>query len=159
MIVKPKALAFTVLLVLLALPALADQRPAGRGPGAPGLGGDVLTNVRFLTRYLDLSPAQVTQAQGFLRTLQTALQAVQAAHAPLCQHLKTDAAVSAPDPATVGRDFLALVANQAKIKTALDAFDSSFSALLNGDQLARYDALKQSIEGNRTGSAPLPACP
>jgi hypothetical protein len=157
MIMKPKALVLTVLLVLIALPALADQ-PPGRGPGSPGV-GDALTNVRFLTRYLSLSTSQVTQAQGFLRTLQTAVQTVQTAHAPLCQHLRTDTAVSSPDPATVGRDFLALLANQAKIKTALDAFDTSFSAILNGDQLAKYDALKQSIEGNRTGSAALPACP
>ncbi len=157
MIMKPKALVLAVLLVLIALPALADQ-PPGRGPGSPGI-GDVLTNVRFLTRYLSLSTSQVTQAQGFLRTLQTAVQTVQTAHAPLCQHLRTDAAVSSPDAATVGRDFLALLANQAKIKMAVDAFDTSFSAILNGDQLAKYDALKQSVEGSRTGSAPLPACP
>lgn len=159
MIVKPKVLVLTVLLVLLALPALAaDPRP-GRGPGSPQVDPSALTNVRFLTRYLNLSTAQVTQTQGFLNTLQTSVQAVRAAHSPLCQHLRTDLAASSPDPATVGRDFLALLANQSRVKTALEGFDASFSAILNGDQLARYDALKQALSGVARGPEPLPQCP
>jgi hypothetical protein len=158
MLMKPKALALAVLLAILALPALADQRP-GRGPGGPTVDASVLTNPRFLARYLNLSPTQITQTQGFLKTLQTAVQAVQMAHAPLCQHLRTDLAVSSPDPATIGRDFLALVNNQAGIKTALAAFDTSFSNILNGDQLAKYNALKQLIGATGRGPDPLPVCP
>jgi hypothetical protein len=85
---------------------------------------------------------------------------VQTAQAPLCQQLRTDVSASSPDPTTVGRDFLALVNNQAKVKTALEAFDASFSAILNGDQLTRYDALKQAI-GLGNGKSPdlFPQCP
>lgn len=157
MTLKPKALVLAILFVLLALPVLADQHP-GPGPG-PGVDSSALTNPRFLAHYLNLTPAQIAQTQGFLKTLQTALQAVQTARAPLCQHLRTDLGVSSPDPATVGRDFLALINNQAGIKTALQAFDASFSAILNGDQLAKYDALKQLLHLGDRGPEPLPVCP
>jgi hypothetical protein len=119
-----------------------------------------LVDGRFLTRYLDLSSSQVTQLQGFLKTLQTAEQAVQTARGPLCQQLQTDVDASHPDSTTVGKDYLALVDNQDKIKTVLQAFDTSFSAILNGDQLARYDHLKQTVGlGNSKSPDPLPACP
>jgi hypothetical protein len=156
MTMKRKALLLAVLLGILALPALAAG--LGRGPGGPTVDASVLTNPRFLARYLTLSPTQVTQTQGFLTTLQTAVRAVQTAHAPLCQHLRTDLGVSSPDAATVGRDFLALINNQAGIKTALTAFDASFSAILNGDQLAKYDALKLALGANARGPEPLPVC-
>jgi hypothetical protein len=159
MTLKAKALALTLLLGIVALPALADRH--GPGPGSPGNPGDgALTDGRFLTRYLGLSTSQVTQLQGFLKTLQAAGAAVRTAHAPLCQQLRTDLGATHPDPTTVGRDFLALVDNDAKVKAALQAFDTSFSAILNGDQLAKYDALKQIVErGSGKTLDPLPQCP
>src|SRR4051812_49957997 len=140
MTLKPKALVLAILFVLLALPVLADQRP-GQRPGNPSVDPSALTNPRFLARYLNLTPAQITQTQGFLKTLQTALQAVQATRAPLCQHLRTDLGVSSPDPATVGRGFLALVNNQAGGKGALQGFYASLSGILDSDKLAPYDVL------------------
>ena len=143
MTVKSKALVLALLLGTLALPALADRRGAGGGSGNPGSGNpgsgvddSALVNGRFLTRYLNLSASQVTQLQGFLRTLQTAVQTVQTARAPLCQQLRTDLGANSPDPTTVGRDLLALVDNQARIKTALQAFDASFSARFDCSALA-----------------------
>lgn len=160
MTLKAKALVLTLLLGILALPALADHRGPGGGPGNPGFDDSVLTNGRFLAHYLNLSSTQVTQLQGFLKTLQTAVQAVRTAQPPLCQQLRTDVAATHPDPTTVGRDFLALVDNQEKIQTALQAFDTSFSAILNGDQLARYDALKQAVGlGHAKSPDLLPQCP
>jgi hypothetical protein len=159
MTVKVKALLLTLLLGVLALPLLADGR-GGRLPGNPGFGVSSLVDGRFLTRYLDLSSSQATQLQGFLKTLQTSEQAVRTALGPLCQQLRTDVDASHPDSTTVGKDFLALVDNQDKIKTALQAFDTSFSAILNGDQLARYDRLKQIVGlGNSKSPDPLPVCP
>jgi hypothetical protein len=158
MTVKAKVLAFTLLLGIVALPALANRGPGGSGH--PGVGQDSLTDGRFLTRYLHLSSTQVTQLNGFLGTLHTAVQAVQAAQPALCQTLRTDAGASSPDPTTVGKDFLALVDNQDKVQTALAAFDTSFSAILNSEQLARYDALKQAIGlGNGGHTDILPVCP
>jgi hypothetical protein len=160
MTVKSKALVLTLLLGLLALPALADHHGPGGGPGTPGVGEGALTNPRFLVRYLNLSSTQVTQLQGFLKTLQTAVHAVQTAQAPLCQQLRTDVGATSPDPTTVGRDYLALIANQEKVKTALTAFDTSFSAILNADQLAKYDALKEAVGlGDGKITDLLPECP
>ena len=162
MTVKAKVLALTLLLGTLALPALADHGGRGSGSGLPGVsfGDSVLTNGRFLAHYLDLSTSQTTQLQGFLKTLQTSVQAVGTARGPLCQQLQTDINVSQPDPTTVGKDYLALVDNQDKIKTALQTFDTSFSAILNGDQLAKYDALKQLLGGdNGKTPTPPPVCP
>ncbi|HEY0555387.1 MAG TPA: hypothetical protein VGG20_14080 [Thermoanaerobaculia bacterium] len=159
MTLKAKALVLTLLLGTLALPALADRR--GPGPGGPGSPGDsALTDGRFLTHYLNLSTSQVTQLQGFLKTLQAAGVTVRTARGPLCQQLRTDLGASHPNPTTVGQDFLALVDNDGKIKTALQAFDTSFSAILNGDQLARYEALKQIVaRGDGKALDPLPQCP
>jgi len=158
MTLKAKALSLTLLLGVLALPVLADARPGRPGTGNPG--DSALTDGRFLTHYLGLSTSQVTQLQGVLRTLQTAVVAARTARVPLCQQLRTDLVATHPDPTTVGRDFLALVDNQDKIKIALQAFDTSFSAILNGDQLARYEALKQIVERNAGKSPePLPSCP
>jgi hypothetical protein len=158
MTAKSKVLVLTVLLGILALPALADHGPGG--PGHPGIGDNALINPRFLSRYLDLSTSQITQLQGFLKTLQTALQAVQTARPALCQQLRTDAGASNPDPTTVGRDFLALVGNQEKVKAALTAFDASFSAILTPDQLTKYDHLKQAVGlGGGTSVDLFPACP
>jgi hypothetical protein len=161
MTVKSKTLALALLLGILALPALADRRGPGIGSNDPGIGVDdsVLVNGRFLTRYLSLSSSQATQLQGFLRTFQTSLQAVQTSRAPLCRQLRTDLGASIPDPTTVGRDLLALVDNQGRVKAALQAFDNSFSAILNGDQLTRYDALKQAVGLNRKTPDLIPECP
>ena len=85
----------------------------------------VITNVRFLTRYLGLSSSQVIQIQGFLQTLHTSLQSVQTSRAALCQQLRTDVTATTPNPTTVGTDYLALIANQAKVQAAITAFETS----------------------------------
>jgi hypothetical protein len=158
MTTKAKALSLTLLLGILALPVLADVRPGRAGAVNPGEGA--LTDGRFLTHYLSLSASQVTQMQGFLRTLQAATKASQSARGPLCQQLRTDVGAAHPDSTIVGHDYLALVDNLDKIKTALQAFETSFSAILNGDQLSRYEALKQIVErGAGKNPEPLPQCP
>ena len=122
--------------LLLALP-LAAQPP--RGPRDPA---EILHNPRLLTRYLHLTPDQVTASQKLFTDLKATLD-------PLRQQEQTlrdafEAAVAAPNanPCDVGQAALAVHANQEKIKAALDDFDKKFSALLTPDQLARYEALK-----------------
>jgi hypothetical protein len=118
----------------------------------------VLTNVQFQTRYLSLTSDQATQLQGFLQTLEAAEQAVQTSRTALCQQLRTDLTTSAPDPATVGTDYLALIASQAKIQAALTAFEASLSAILTSDQLTKFQALIQGA-GSGSGIDALPGCP
>jgi Spy/CpxP family protein refolding chaperone len=168
MTVKPRIVALSILLGTLVLPALASARPAQanqgqRGPasggsGHSGRGLGVLTNVQFLTRYLSLTNDQVTQLQGFLQTLESAEQTVQSSRTALCQQLRTDLNASAPDPATVGTDYLALIASQAKVQAALTAFEASLSAILTSDQLIKFQALIQGA-GSGSGIDALPGCP
>jgi len=158
MMSKPKTLVLALLLgSLCVLPAFADRG----GPGSSGFGDGALTNPRLLSRYLNLSAAQNTQLQGFLKTLQTAIQGVRTAQGPLCQQLRTDVAAANPNPTTVGNDYLALIDNQDKVKTALTAFDTSFSAILTADQLTKYDHLKQlvGLGDDHKAADLLPACP
>jgi hypothetical protein len=164
MTMKPKALMLTLLLATLMLPALASAREGqgqhgqGSGSGLGEGGAQVLTSVRFLTRYLNLSTGQVTQLQGFLQTLQTSLQSVQTSRSTLCQKLRTDVTASTPNPATVGSDYLALIANQKKVQAAITAFETSVEGILTSDQLTKFQALVQAA-GSFTGSDALPGCP
>jgi hypothetical protein len=165
MTVKPKALVLTLLLGTLMLPALAsahqgqgNQGQQGRGSGQGDGGANVVTSVRFLAHYLDLSSAQVTQVQGFLQTLQTSLQSVQTSRAALCQQLRTDVNASTPNPTTVGTDYLDLIANQKKVQAAITAFETSVEGILTSSQLTRFQALVQAA-GAITGSDVLPSCP
>lgn len=167
MTMKPKALAITLLLGTLMLPALASarQNPGNQGQSGPasgrGVGGGtahVITEIRFLTRYLGLSSSQVTQAQGFLQTLRTSLQSVQTSRASLCQQLRTDVTAATPSPETVGTDYLALIANQAKVQAAITAFETSVEGILTSDQITKLQALVQAA-GTVTGTDALPGCP
>ncbi|HEV7504721.1 MAG TPA: hypothetical protein VGS07_07415 [Thermoanaerobaculia bacterium] len=170
MTVKPKALVFTVLLGTLIVPALSaatarqtpsnqaasNQAHAGSGDhGHPG--GGVITDVRFLTRYLTLTSTQVTQLQTLLQTLRTAEQTAHDAAAPLYQQLHTDVNAASPDPATVGRDYLALVDSREQIQAAIKAFEASFEAILTADQLTKFQALIQGAASDETDA--LPGCP
>jgi Spy/CpxP family protein refolding chaperone len=169
MIVKSKTLVLTVLLGSLVLPSLASARstqtnssqrgPAAGGGGHSGGGGaGIVTNVQFLTRYLTLTSDQVTQLQTLLQTLRAAQQTVQDSRTTLCQQLRTDIAASGADPATVGRDYLALIDNQSKLQGSLTAFETSFSAILTADQLTKFQALIQGA-GTHDESGALPGCP
>lgn len=155
---KPKTLVLALLLgSLCVLPAFADHG----GPGSSGFGDGALTSPRLLSHYLNLSATQNTQLQGFLKTLNTAVQGVRTAQGPLCQTLRTDVAAAHPNATTVGNDYLALIDNQDKITTALTAFDTSFSAILTADQLTKYDHLKQIVglgDGQKSSDL-LPECP
>ncbi|HEY3570396.1 MAG TPA: hypothetical protein VGP73_20870 [Thermoanaerobaculia bacterium] len=162
---KPKALAIALLLGTLMLPALASARQGqgqGNGPASgQGVGegaAHVITSVRFLTRYLGLSSSQATQVQGFLQTLQTSLQSVQTSRAALCQQLRTDVTAATPNPTTVGTDYLALIANQAKVQAAITAFETSVEGILTSTQLTKFQALVQAA-GTITGNDTLPGCP
>jgi hypothetical protein len=139
---KMKALVLTVLLATLALPLVAATTPPPPAVDAPTADG-LLNHPRALAKFLHLSADQTTQLLGFWTTFQTAVTPLHQARPALCTQLRTDLGVTSPDPATVGTDTLALVGNKDEIRAAREAFNTSFSAILNADQLARYDTLKQ----------------
>jgi len=156
---KLKALALTALLGTLALPALAASHPAAPPPPPTdaGTASNLLHHPKALARFLGLSADQATQLNGFSTTLQAAEQPLRQARPPLCQQLRTDLAVTSPDPATVGKD--TLVDNKDQIRDAREAFDTSFSAILTPAQLVKYDTLKQLAHLDNHGGDILGDCP
>ncbi|HZF11664.1 MAG TPA: hypothetical protein VFE33_23000 [Thermoanaerobaculia bacterium] len=158
---KMKGLVLTVLLGTLALPALAATggSSAPASPDANTAYG-LLDHPRALAKFLHLSADQTTQLLAFWNTFQTAVQPLHQARPALCQQLRTDLAVTPPNPTTVGTDVLALVDNRDDVHTARQAFDTSFSAILTPDQLTRYDTLKRIAHlDNGPGTDLLGDCP
>jgi Spy/CpxP family protein refolding chaperone len=141
--VPQKALATAALSVLLLAPALAQAKTPPPPAAADATTAEgLLHHPRALARFLHLSADQTTQLLAFDKTLQTAVEPLRQARVPLCAQLRTDLTAATPDPGTVGADTLSLYDNKLQIRAAREAFDTSFSAILNPEQLARYDALK-----------------
>src|SRR6185369_4565835 len=107
---RAASLLAAVAAVLLALP-LAAQPP--RGPHDPA---EILHNPRLLSRYLRLTPDQVTASQKLFADLKAATDPLRQQEPALSAAF--EAAVSAPNanPCDVGQAALAVHANQEKIK-------------------------------------------
>jgi len=160
------ALALTGILTAAALPAAALPAAAhATAPAAPAVDSSaaysLLHHPRALARFLHLSADQSTQLMGFYNTLQATVEPLRAARPPLCTQLLADIGASSPQPSAVGADSISLYDNKQQIITAREAFDSSFSGILNADQLAAYDALKalarfSDPEINVIGDCPRP---
>jgi len=84
----------------------------------------------------------------------------QAEQIPPCGRATAGEIVTAttPNPTTVGTDYLALIANQAKVQAATTAFETSVEGILTSAQLTKFQALVQAA-GTITGSDALPGCP
>jgi len=137
-----KTLAAAVVSALLLAPALAQAKTPPPAADSPTTAAGLLDHPQALARFLHLTADQAKQLQGFYQTLQTAVQPLRQARPALCQQLRTDLSAATPDPGAVGTATIALYDNRQQIRTAREAFDASFSAILNPNQLARYDALK-----------------
>lgn len=142
MSIRTKALATAALSVVLLAPALAQAKTPPPAAANPTTADDLLHHPRALARFLHLTADQTTQLLAFDKTLQTAVEPLRQARPALCAQLRTDLGAATPDPATVGADTISLYDNKQQIRDAREAFDTSFSAILTADQLARYDALK-----------------
>jgi hypothetical protein len=146
------AAALLALLALLALPLAAqtgDDSTSAATVAASPIAMDasgarsLLDHPRALARFLRLSAAQLTELNGFWQTLQGTVQPLRQARVPLCQQLIADLAATAPNDAAVGADSISLHDSRQSILAARKTFDTSFSAILNPNQLIAYDALKQ----------------
>ena len=127
-------------LALLLAPALAlAADPSSHGKPTPD---QILRNPRLLARYLQLTADQVAKAQPLYQTLATTLKTLHDQEPPLKQQLQTLLQGSNPDPCDVGAIVVQIDALHDQGRTALQAFDTAFSALLTPEQLAKYDALK-----------------
>jgi hypothetical protein len=154
------ALALTGLLTTAALPAAAQAATAASTVDS-STAYSLLHHPRALARFLRLSSAQATQLMGFYNTLEATVEPLRAVRPPLCTQLLTDLDAGSPQSSAVGADSINLYNNKQQILTARDAFDSSFSGILDAQQLAAYDALKalakfSDPEVNVIGDCPRP---
>jgi hypothetical protein len=155
------ALALTGLLSVSALPARAAT-PAAAATVDSSTAYSLLHHPRALAKFLRLSPSQLTQLMGFYNTLEATVEPLRAARPPLCTQLLADIGSGSPQSSAVGADSINLYDNKQQILTARQAFDSSFSGILDAEQLAAYDALKalarfSDPEINVIGDCPRPA--
>ena len=156
------ALALTGLLTAAALPAAAHAAAPPSQAVDSSAAYSLLHHPRALAKFLHLSASQTTQLMGFYTTLQATVEPLRAARPPLCTQLLADISAGSPQSSAVGADSIGLYDNKQQIITAREAFDSSFSGILNPDQLAAYDALKalarfSDPEINVIGDCPRPA--
>jgi hypothetical protein len=143
--IRRTTLVLAAFVALLALPFAAEAQRPGRDPG------ELLHNPRALARYLKLTPDQVAAAQKLQADLKAVVEPLRQAQKTLRETLRTDLNAASPNPCTVGQDVLALRTNEERIKDALEDFDRKFSALLNPEQLAKYEALKEAARLLRGG--------
>lgn len=132
------------LAALLLVPALAEAARGGR-PSPE----EVLRNPRLLARYLDLTPAQVTQEEALFKTLNDALRAIHQQEEAKRDLLQAELDKPSPDACTAGGYVVALHDLYEQAEAALHTFDTAFSAILTPEQLAKYNALKELARGPR----------
>jgi hypothetical protein len=156
------ALALAGFLSTAALPAAAQTAATAAATTAdPSTAYSLLHHPRALARFLHLSSAQSAQLTTFYNTLQQTVDPLRQARPPLCTQLIADLGANPPQPSAVGNDSINLYDNKQQIVTAREAFDSSFSAILDPAQLTAYDALKTlarfaDAEINVIGDCPRP---
>jgi len=133
---------FALALALLLAPAVAlaaDPSTSTRGKPTPD---QILRNPKLLARYLQLTPDQVAKAQPLYVALATTLKNLHDAEQPLALQLETLLQGSNPSACDVGAIVVQIDGLHDQARTALQTFDTAFSALLTPEQLAKYDALK-----------------
>lgn len=146
-----RTLITALVLILVATVAIAaPQRPGGApgatapdGPGrGPGARGELPP--QLLAEFLDLSDAQITQAQALRETLHSSTQSVR--EQLRANREEIEAAVAAGDAAKAGQLLVASAALRAQLKTAHDTFKAGFEAMLNAEQKAKFAVYQELVE-------------
>lgn len=146
----------TAILVLMfavaafAAPGARRGPAAGGGPGGGGpqaqRGGDILPP-QMLAEFLDLSEAQITQAQALRESLRQSLE-------PLREQLRANRqalrdAVEAGNAQTAGELLIAGHAIGQQMKALHDGFAAQFEAMLTPDQKEKWAVYKELMELRR----------
>jgi Spy/CpxP family protein refolding chaperone len=160
----PKVLAAVAMLSLLSLPLVAQSAvfELSAQAAVPNFNDsdNLLHHPRLLAKYLGLTADQNTQFQALWKTLQTSVDTIRKARAPLCQQLRTDLNASTPDTTVVGTDSINLFENKQQIRAAHLTFDTAFTAILTPDQVTKYNNLKEITHiDNGPGTDILGECP
>jgi Spy/CpxP family protein refolding chaperone len=125
-----------VAVVTLLCAAIASAQPA------PGTQPQRAGRAAALAEYLQLTPEQITAAKQLHSDTAAAMK-------PLVQNAQglrkqLDAAMSAtsPDPAAIGKLALALRTARADVRSARQASEAKFVAMLTPDQKVKFDAFQ-----------------
>jgi Spy/CpxP family protein refolding chaperone len=124
-------------LLLLALPAAAQQQPPGPGPRLPGC-----KDPRAIARYLRLSETQVAEWKTLREALHTATQPLIAQLEPLHTSLATELDKPSPDACTAGGFVVSIDHLRDQIEDLRADYISDFEALLTPEQLVKWNALE-----------------
>ncbi|HEX2059851.1 MAG TPA: Spy/CpxP family protein refolding chaperone [Thermoanaerobaculia bacterium] len=151
---KRTLIAALILIVAVAAIAAPPQRPGRAGGGAGGPGGPAEGGLppQLLARFLDLSEAQITQAQALRETLQTTVEPLR--EQTRANHEEIEAALAAGDSAKAGQLMLANYNLRAQIKAAHDSYKASFEAMLTAEQKAKFAVYQELVELRREGRGP-----
>lgn len=136
----PKKTALALALALVLTPAILLAAPGnGNGPSPD----QILHSPRLLARYLHLRPDQATQEQQLFKTLAASLKGLRDQEKPLHDQLQGLLAGSNPNACDVGALVVQIDGLRDQGRAAAESFDQALSAILDPDQLARYEALKE----------------
>ncbi len=101
--------------------------------------------IEIVTRFLDLSQAQVDQLKDLMEKRNTDT-------APLREDLREESKnlqelmkSSAPNPATVGETYIRIRNLRQQLRAVQDAFSESFEKILNDEQKAKLKAIQRSL--------------
>jgi Spy/CpxP family protein refolding chaperone len=153
----------TLALVLLLAPALA----LAAGPGRAGLGRDGGLPLgegvfgpdffgagaegeaggpppfRRLAFFLDLTEAQVSQAQAIFEAARAEAQPLREQRRTLLEQLRAALDAAEPDPAAVGALVIDLDANRQALRAVHEGALDDFEAILTPEQLERFEVLRE----------------
>jgi Spy/CpxP family protein refolding chaperone len=138
--------AWLLMISLLAVPSLAQDRPA---PNRPGGDGPLAAILRCLS-VLDLSDSQKESIGRFLESEKPILRSLQAELRADAEKLRAALAATPPDPCAVGAALLEVEADKSAIHAELEKIKSTIGSMLTPEQKAKYEGC---LEAPRVGRA------
>ncbi len=144
---KTLTLIAAALLALLPLAVIAEppgdrQRGPGRGHG-PGRG------MFPPPGYLDLTDEQIEAAQAVRESVRAEMEAGREEQRALHEQLEATLDGDNPDAATVGQMVIELRTMRRQKRVILEDAESRFAALLNAEQLEKWENFKELRKGRR----------
>ena len=145
-----KRILVLILILMVAIAAVAAPPRRGQGPNAQR--GRTGLSPEAMAEFLSLSDAQVDQLKALRESLKETVQPLREQRRENREAM--EAAVTAGDTTKAGELAIANYNIGQQLKAAHDSFESSFSALLNADQKAKWEVYQQIIKLRRPNRAP-----
>jgi Spy/CpxP family protein refolding chaperone len=130
---------WTILAILLAATAFAQQGPRARTPGSG-------PNLQALKTYLNLTDAQVTALTAVQTSLRNALKPLAQDLAAKTKALRDENNKTTPDPNVVAQLKADIASLRGQIQAQRTSFQAQAQTLLTADQLAALTQLEQALK-------------